>query len=95
MEIVLTGVHVGDYGLDLDGERQLAALIRTLLALPGLERFRLSSIEPSSVTGEIVELTDQGVLDPVVDESFPFDQAADAHSCIQDRKNFGKVLLTP
>jgi NADPH:quinone reductase-like Zn-dependent oxidoreductase len=44
---------------------------------------------------QIVELTEQGVLDPVIDASFSFDQAADAHSYIQDRKNFGKVVLTP
>ncbi len=44
---------------------------------------------------EIVELTDQGALDPVVDESFSFEQAAEAHAYIQARKNFGKVLLTP
>jgi len=45
--------------------------------------------------GEIAELTGQGKLDPVVDESFPFDQAGEAHAFIQARKNFGKVLLTP
>lgn len=45
--------------------------------------------------GKIAELTDQGELDPVVDESFPFEQAGEAHAYIQARKNFGKVLLTP
>ena len=34
-----------------------------------------------------------GKVDPVVGKIFPFDQAADAHSYIQERKNFGKVLL--
>jgi len=32
---------------------------------------------------------------PVVDRAFPFEQAALAHHHIQDRKNFGKVVLTP
>jgi len=45
--------------------------------------------------GEIAALTEEGKLDPVVDESFPFDRAAEAHAYIQARKNFGKVLLTP
>lgn len=36
-----------------------------------------------------------GSLQPVVDRSFPIAEAAAAHHYIQDRKNFGKVLLTP
>ena len=57
VEIVLTGVHVGDYGLDLaHGRRMLADLIADILQLPGLERFRLSSIEPASVSDEIIDL---------------------------------------
>jgi NADPH:quinone reductase-like Zn-dependent oxidoreductase len=48
-----------------------------------------------AMLGEIRELVERGVLDPVVDATFPFSKAADAHHYIQDRKNFGKVLLTP
>lgn len=44
---------------------------------------------------EIAELVEEGALDPVVDKVFPFAEAAAAHHYIQDRKNFGKVLLTP
>lgn len=55
-EIVLTGVHVGDYGIDLVGERLLPELATRLLALPGLERLRLSSIEPSTVTDDLLQL---------------------------------------
>ena len=56
-EIVLTGVHVGDYGVDLAaGRRLLPELIAEILALPGLSRFRLSSIEPSTVTDELIDL---------------------------------------
>jgi NADPH:quinone reductase-like Zn-dependent oxidoreductase len=44
---------------------------------------------------EILGLIDEGVLDPVVDRSFRFDEAAAAHEYIQDRKNFGKVVLVP
>jgi len=57
LELVLTGVHIGDYGLDLaQGERGLASLLRALLDMPGLERLRLSSIEPASITPRIIEL---------------------------------------
>ena len=44
---------------------------------------------------EIVTLTSDGALEPVVDRTFPFAQAGEAHAYIQDRKNFGKVLLVP
>ena len=37
----------------------------------------------------------EGALAPQVDCSFPFEQAAEAHRYIQERRNFGKVLLTP
>ena len=57
VEIVLTGVHVGDYGLDLPGgRRRLIELIEAILECPGLERFRLSSIEPASIGPELIEL---------------------------------------
>jgi NADPH:quinone reductase-like Zn-dependent oxidoreductase len=40
------------------------------------------------------DLTDQGVIDPVVSEAFPVEQAADAHRYLGERKNIGKVVLT-
>jgi NADPH:quinone reductase-like Zn-dependent oxidoreductase len=43
----------------------------------------------------ITELVEEGVLDPVVDRVFNFEEAGNAHEYIQDRKNFGKVLLQP
>jgi NADPH:quinone reductase-like Zn-dependent oxidoreductase len=36
-----------------------------------------------------------GALRPVIDRVFPLDAAADAHHYLQDRRNFGKVLLIP
>lgn len=44
---------------------------------------------------EIVGLLGEGVLAPVVDRVFPFSEAAGAHHYLQDRRNFGKVLLRP
>ena len=34
-----------------------------------------------------------GNISPVIGKTFPFDQASEAHTYIQERKNFGKVLL--
>jgi NADPH:quinone reductase-like Zn-dependent oxidoreductase len=51
--------------------------------------------ELRAIIEEILGLIERGVLDPLVDRTFPFDQAADAHAYLQAHKNFGKVLLRP
>lgn len=59
-EIVLTGIHLGHYGIDLSKGKpkqewcRLAQLIRRLDALPGDFRIRLSSLEAAEVRGEFV-----------------------------------------
>ncbi len=53
-EIVLSGVNVGDYG-SRSGE-SFPQLLRSLLALEGDFRIRISSIEPNLLTDEIVDL---------------------------------------
>jgi threonylcarbamoyladenosine tRNA methylthiotransferase MtaB len=55
-EIVLTGVNVGDWGRDLVPRSDLAALLRRLLEVAGANRIRLNSLEPLTVTDEVVEL---------------------------------------
>ena len=52
-EIVLTGVNIGDFGRTT-GESFLD-LIRELDKVKGIERFRISSIEPDLLTDEIIE----------------------------------------
>ena len=42
----------------------------------------------------LIELMEQGVIDPVVSEAFPIEKAADAHRYMSERKNVGKVVLT-
>lgn len=54
-EIVLTGINLGRYGLDLPDKTDLASLIR-LLPLTGGARFRLSSVNPTDVTDDLVGL---------------------------------------
>ena len=55
-EVVLSGVHLGGYGRDLFPKTSLSAVIRRILSETGLERIRLSSIEPLEVTDELIEL---------------------------------------
>jgi threonylcarbamoyladenosine tRNA methylthiotransferase MtaB len=56
-EIMLTGIHLGVYGVGLPPETRtnLAGLIRLLAPIPGLERIRISSIEPLEVTDELLQ----------------------------------------
>ncbi|MCB9881797.1 MAG: zinc-binding dehydrogenase [Planctomycetes bacterium] len=46
-------------------------------------------------TRELLALVESGAIRPVVDRTFPFAEAAAAHRYIQERRNFGKVLLVP
>ena len=55
-EVVLTGVNTGDYGRDLEQSLDLVTLVRRLLEVPGLGRLRLNSLEPRTVTPEIIDL---------------------------------------
>jgi threonylcarbamoyladenosine tRNA methylthiotransferase MtaB len=52
-EIVLTGVNVGDYGKRIG--TNLLALLKSLETIEGLDRIRISSIEPNLLTREMVE----------------------------------------
>ena len=54
-EIVLTGVNIGDYGI-ISGERSTTFLdlIKELDEIEGIDRFRISSIEPNLLTDEII-----------------------------------------
>jgi threonylcarbamoyladenosine tRNA methylthiotransferase MtaB len=58
-EIVLTGVNLGDFGKGPDGakktEESFYDLIQQLEQVEGIERYRISSIEPNLLTSEIIE----------------------------------------
>ena len=51
-EIVLTGVNIGDYGVD--GNEDFFQLIQALDNIDGIDRFRISSIEPNLLSDEII-----------------------------------------
>lgn len=50
-EVVLTGIHLSSYGVDLEGE-DLLSLIRMVHEIEGIRRIRLGSLEPRIVTEE-------------------------------------------
>lgn len=51
-EVVLTGVNLGDFG---GGKENFFSLIKELDKTEGIERFRISSIEPNLLSNEIIE----------------------------------------
>ncbi len=58
-EIVLTGIHISSYGIDLEnraehyqGQDYLIRLVEKIQEIPGLERIRLGSLEPRIITEE-------------------------------------------
>ncbi|CAM3701131.1 tRNA (N(6)-L-threonylcarbamoyladenosine(37)-C(2))-methylthiotransferase MtaB [Cytobacillus oceanisediminis] len=58
-EIVLTGIHTGGYGEDMK-DYNLAMLLKDLEEqVAGLKRLRISSIEASQITDEVIEVMDQ------------------------------------
>jgi threonylcarbamoyladenosine tRNA methylthiotransferase MtaB len=56
-EIVITGVNIGEFGKSTGDS--FTGLLKELVKVPGIERFRISSIEPNLLTDELIELTAQ------------------------------------
>ncbi len=61
-EVVLTGIHLGHYGVEWNRHRpkqawtRLSHLVRAIVQLPGDFRVRLSSIEATEVTSELLDV---------------------------------------
>ena len=53
-EIVLTGIHTGNYGVDIG--TNFYELLKELVKIKGLERLRISSIEINELTDEVLDL---------------------------------------
>ena len=78
-EVVLTGIHLGHYGVDWNWNRpkeqwtRLADLVRAIVQIEGDFRVRLSSIEATEVTRELIEVMQQ----------FPDRICPHLHVCLQ------------
>lgn len=51
-EIVITGIHIASYGIDLKDNYRLIDLLEDLNKIDGIKRIRLGSLEPSLITEE-------------------------------------------
>ena len=78
-EIVLTGIHLGHYGVDFSRGKpktdwtRLSHLVQRIVGLPGEFRVRLSSIEATEVTRELIEVM----------EAYPDKVCPHLHICLQ------------
>lgn len=55
-EVVLSGINLGRWGRDLEGSVRLPSLLRRLLQETGIERLRLSSVEPMDFSDDLLGL---------------------------------------
>lgn len=53
-EVVLTGIHTGNYGVDLN--TNFASLLNEIVKIKGLKRLRISSIEITELTQDVLEI---------------------------------------
>lgn len=61
-EVVLTGIHLGTYGIDLKPKVSLSELLATILKNTSIKRMRLSSLEVREIDSRLLELlTDKRV----------------------------------
>jgi NADPH:quinone reductase-like Zn-dependent oxidoreductase len=104
-------VCFGASGLVAGSERNLIAAARTAVQMPWFNIIRQMSASKSVIglnvltlwdehgsgrwAGPLTALIEEGTVAPVVAQAFSFDRAADAHRFITERRNVGKVVLTP
>jgi threonylcarbamoyladenosine tRNA methylthiotransferase MtaB len=55
-EVILSGVHLGGYGKDLDPQVELADLLEMIAERCPLERVRISSLDPEELSDRIIEV---------------------------------------
>ncbi|QEM68099.1 tRNA (N(6)-L-threonylcarbamoyladenosine(37)-C(2))-methylthiotransferase MtaB [Geobacter sp. FeAm09] len=55
-EVVLTGIHLGAYGLDLAPRHSLADLVRRITEDGSVPRLRIGSVEPNELSDELIGL---------------------------------------
>jgi threonylcarbamoyladenosine tRNA methylthiotransferase MtaB len=59
-EVIITGIHTGLYGLDLDPPSSLSSLVTVLDKEKHVDRIRISSIEPNEITQELIDMAKPG-----------------------------------
>ncbi len=58
-EVILSGVHLGGYGKDLDPPVELADLLEMLAERSPIDRIRISSLDPEELSDRIIDIIAQ------------------------------------
>lgn len=87
-EIILTGVNIGDFGKGTD--ENFYDLLVELEKVPGIERIRISSVEPELLTDEIIELVAQS---EVILPHFHLPLQSGCDKTLKDMKRFYDTAL--
>ena len=59
-EIVLTGIHTGNYGIDI--KSNFATILNKIVKITGLKRLRISSIEITELTDEVLKIIEENSI---------------------------------
>jgi len=87
-EIVLTGIHIGGYGSDLNPRQSLTGLLSRLEKVAGLRRLRLGSVEPTEIKPDLIDwLTASPVACPHL--HIPL-QSGDDHVLRRMNRHYGR-----
>ena len=87
-EIVLTGIHVGNYGLDLEPRCSLLELLRRIETDTAVKRLRLGSIEPTEIDDHLIaSIASSAILCPHL--HIPL-QAGDDSVLKRMRRSYGR-----
>lgn len=90
-EIVLTGIHTGNYGAEFDNY-DFANLLSDLLQIDGLKRIRISSIEITEINDRVIELIKNN--DILVDHMhIPLQSGSDTILKLMNRKYDTKYFI--
>ena len=54
LEVILTGIHLGNYGKDLTPQTNIYSLLETILTSTSISRIRLSSIESNEISEDLI-----------------------------------------
>jgi threonylcarbamoyladenosine tRNA methylthiotransferase MtaB len=54
-EIILSGIHIASYGVDLEGDWNLVRILEEIDKVDGIERIRIGSIDPQFFTDEVIK----------------------------------------
>lgn len=58
-EIILTGIHIGQWGLDFKHKKHFIDLLKEIEKIPTLQRYRLGSLEPPEINDELIDFLAQ------------------------------------